>query len=277
MDPLRFTDMQIDILWALSRRDDSFANAPLDDNLRRIELQVREQDCRTFETALRKVMDSLEEEMRYAKQEGNVERQTFIQQRYDAVEEYKRNFYSKGSSTSQVSRSSHYSSSPSNYSSSPSCSTSEFGNTIRPASTTPKTRLDSIETNNQEGHVESCGKGVTHSYESELLMILYVLIWIFAIIFYPLNLLYSLFYGGTTVLGGLINEELQISKRKAEVQKISKQRVNQSSSAIPPTPSVTQELASSKPISVPVPAVKQHTQEDRFNQGKSKNWKVGKQ
>jgi len=209
MDPLRYIDMQIEILKQLSRGDYSSINRCSDDNLRSVFLQIKETDQRTFEAALKNATDELDYEMRYAQEPDNSydqgagrnfgDRQASIQMRYDEIEEYKRNFYALVSGSPQVSRRSYsaYNTSPkitprSSYNSPPSSSPNTAPSTSY--SSSPNAAPNSSSDTTYNSSSSSCSSSYS-SVDSSIFFLhlitwmMFIPLYIIAIIAFPFDYL----------------------------------------------------------------------------------------
>jgi hypothetical protein len=106
LDPLRYVDLQLEILKQLARNNDRYLDSvPFDPRykpMRDAAEQIRRQDRETFRISERKVRDGLDTEARYAGMSGsritarygdpNYVRQQAIADRYKQLEEYSRQF-----------------------------------------------------------------------------------------------------------------------------------------------------------------------------------------
>jgi len=106
LDPLRYIDLQLEILKQLSQNNDRYLNSvPFDPRyklMRDAAEQIRRQDRDTFRTSERRVKDGLDSEARHAGMSGgrvtarhgdsNFVRQQAIADRYRQLEQYVRQF-----------------------------------------------------------------------------------------------------------------------------------------------------------------------------------------
>ena len=106
LDPLRYVDLQLEVLKQLSRKNDRFLDSiPFDPRYKPMHdaaNQIRQQDRDTFRKSERNVKDALDREARYAGMSGervtarhgdaNFRRQEDIAQRYRQLEDFRRSF-----------------------------------------------------------------------------------------------------------------------------------------------------------------------------------------
>ena len=96
LDPLRYVDLQLEVLKQLARNNDRFLDSIPNDSrysgMRQAATQIRQQDRGTFEMAERNVRDALDRERGHL-QPGDDRRSQAIEDRYQQLEEYRRRFY----------------------------------------------------------------------------------------------------------------------------------------------------------------------------------------
>jgi hypothetical protein len=99
MDPLRYVDLQLEVLNQLSRNNDRFLNSIPNDaqysGMRQAAVQVRDQDRQSFARAEHNVRDALERERGHL-QPGDDRRRQAIDERFRELDEYRRRFNGGG-------------------------------------------------------------------------------------------------------------------------------------------------------------------------------------
>jgi hypothetical protein len=106
LDPMRYVDLQLEVLRQLSRKNDRYLDSiPYDPRYKPIRdaaEQIRRQDRDTYRQAERNVKDALDQEARFAGMSGervsaqygddNYKRQEMIADRYKQLSDFRRNF-----------------------------------------------------------------------------------------------------------------------------------------------------------------------------------------